>query len=359
MTFTLSISMANQVKCVNATDGKEDLSKNTELADQLMTLNDPIVLAWRSKSFKTEESANICYNIPNTLRNISTYLESKIITVNLPLKIKKSCIEASLKRDIKNTGYICKDNIPHKFENSSGNAPCITPELSDYVTFAVNEAINCVSPDTTPIDASFIMKKINNETGFNFFLGYNGGVGIGQLTSSPIKEVAGWNEKIKSKLVYNEGQAKAILAEIANSSKASCQSFKNILEEDLQTPPPSPARQANYCSWVSPGKGLARNLFYSLAYYRWIRDQVITPKLETKAPHLLEDADLVNSLTLVAYGPGGLTEAKTIIDKMRINSKTNPKKALDIVRNKSAYVKQTEDKMSELGLNKNGETCVE
>ena len=81
------------------------------------------------------------------------------------------------------------------------------------------------------------LKKINNETGFNFFLGYPGGVGIGQLTSDPVNELAGWwqkkrigNRKSKNAKVettFNQGNAKYILENLSQNTNPSCAPFKS------------------------------------------------------------------------------------------------------------------------------------
>lgn len=349
-------------RCHNMTAGKGDISKNNILNEQLFSSKDPLILSWRAQNTPSSIINKACPPIQSNWSKIKELapLAKVQAAAFRPKKIRSECIQSSLQREVDNEGFICKGNTPVKFENQSSKTPCITSDIVNYMQFAVNEALDCVSPADNPIDARFIMKKYNNETGFNFFLGYSGGVGLGQLTSDPVKEIAGWSEKSGKKTIFNEGQAKPILEELMNSAKPSCQAFKKVLQADLQKPPPLPNKKANYCHWLSIGNGLTRNLFYSMAYYRWVRDAIVLPKISEKAPSMAKDPDIVNAFTLVAYGPGGLTQAKSLIQRLRLNKSSNKAEVLKKLKQASEYYQQTEEKMTELspsGLT--GDACVQ
>lgn len=369
MTWLTPITIwAEAPLCVNAKPGKPDLTKNLELANQINNSTDPLILAWREKvqahaGHNHDLSANeLCDQRPrSTWSSVTGFVETALKTFETPPpRIKEECIQKSLQRDINNDGYICRQNRPTRFDNSGPQAPCITPELSSYISFAVNEAIACVSGDaTTPIDPRFILKKFNNETGFNFHLGYEGGVGLGQLTSNPVKEIAGWTEKTNNRTVTHAGNANYILEELLASSNPSCLPFQKTLANDNNQRPPLPNRSQNYCNWVSPGTGLARNLFYSLAYYRWLRDDVVAPNVRRRSPQLSNDKELINNLTLVAYGPGGLSEALSLMDDARLNRKTTSQKAIEQIQRGSQYLRDTGSKLNEITDDGSGRSCIE
>jgi len=278
--------------------------------------------------------------------------------------IKKECIAASMKRAPGNKGFACEyptdkeakqghktdsQSVPHNYGIAGGNSlQCVNQDLVDYMYFAVNSAIQCMSPKN-PIDSRLIFQKLNNETGFNHTLAWNGGVGAMQGTSPAIRE-----------MTTPLGKGKYVLDQVANSDKKSCQGFKGIAQKDLISPPTT--KPANYCSWVNSGDGLARSLLYGIGYYITMRDQYITPFVNKKSRALAQNRDVINSLTAVSYGSEGIKHSRWLVKKFRVNSKTNPGVFLQGVQKNSTYLKAIKSKMREAyclknGLNTSGKAC--
>lgn len=280
-------------------------------------------------------------------------------------QIKKDCIEASLQREPGNQGYSCDGDTKKKFENAGASMPCLNQKTVDFLHFAVNQAISCMSTGRVPIDPRIVLKKFNNETAFNFYLAYSGGKGIGQLTSDPVNEIAGYYKGKK----FVEGNGFHILESLMDSSNPACTPFKEILREDLKSPPPSPGSPKNYCDWIRPGDGIARNLIYSMGYYVHVRDNIIKPSVERRSTKFASNSETLNYLTLAAYGPDGPAGAKALIDRLRLNNNMSAAEVKNKIIKANAYVRQTEEKFAEELLpvmkqnitdaDKRGDTCVQ
>lgn len=271
------------------------------------------------------------------------------VATPLPAKIKKECIEASLQREINAEGFSCSNGQPKAFSNT-GNTPCLDQKSSDYIHFAINMGLNCLSSVRgSPLDSRYILKKINTETAFNFFLANRGGKGIGQLTGILVDDMSGVMKKDRSgkeKLV--PGRGSYILEALADSKNPACAPFKNVALADSKKAPPEPGIPKNYCSWLSPGDGLTRNLMYTLGYYAFLQDKVITPFMKRNAPALAKDPDFINYMTMIAYGPDGTEEAFALVSTLRLKKQTNAKIAIDQLIQRNAYLASAEDRMDEL-----------
>jgi hypothetical protein len=256
--------------------------------------------------------------------------------------IKKECIAASMKRSPGNQGFECDSkNKPRKYGQAGGKTlQCLNQDLVDYTYFAVNSAIQCMSPKT-PIDSRVIFQKLNNETGFNHSMAWNGGVGAMQATSPAVRE-----------LTTPLGKGKYVLEEVAHSNKKSCQGFKQVAKNDLISPPSTNA--ANYCSWVSSGDGLARSLLHGIGYYITMRDQYVTPYLKKMSPSLVQNREVVNNLTAVSYGSEGIKHSRWLIRKFRAGKKPNAPVLLAGIQKNSTYLKAIKSKMREAYCLKNG-----
>lgn len=351
--------------CINDKAGIKKAA-NQDINNAIERANDPLMRAFLATTTpSTTGSCSVCTPANNPLGRNSETIEQLQTLVAGTKAIKKDCIEASLQRDVGNTGYVCQGNTRKSFSNSGRTAPCWNQKSVDFIHFAINQAVQCMSEQHGAIDSRFILKKINNETAFNFYLGYVGGVGIGQLTSAPVKDIAGWSDKRGT----HKGNANYILQELAKSSHPACAPFAEIMKSETTKAPPLPGAVANYCSWVAPGAGVARNLIYGLGYYVYTRDRIIKPALAQKSSSLANDSDTLNYFTLVAYGPGGPAQARSLIRSLRVNNSTSPATVKQKIIAESAYVRQTESKMNELlahykktGVtesDKRGDSCVE
>nr|BFD59484.1 hypothetical protein CKG001_15910 [Bdellovibrio sp. CKG001]BFD66714.1 hypothetical protein HAGR004_17360 [Bdellovibrio sp. HAGR004] len=333
--------LANTPICVNDKGDTRGLT-NQDINRALLSSKDALYAA-----FQAERKNPACEPTGSSgtkaVKGTLTSLASTLSRTSVP-QIKKTCIEASLQREPGNNGYSCLNGQPKKFSNSGSSAPCLNRTTVDFLHFAINKATACISDGRMPIDPRIILKKINNETAFNFYIAYPGGVGIGQLVSDPVKDIAGYTKNGQ----FIKGNASYILEDLMNSSHPACAAFKSILQKDLQTPPAHGGATKNYCTWVSPDKGLARSLIYGLGYYVHVRDKVIKPALEKRASKLANNAEVLNYLTLHAYGPDGPSGAKSLIRQLRINNSTPPGEARAKIEGASDYLKSTEKKMEEL-----------
>lgn len=353
LSFLFTLSMARVAwpssadVCVNDQDRIKGAA-NLEINKSLERSEDPLVKAFKARRSDPRSRAgvgycDIGYLVP--VKKTRQSLEQLLGYLPNPPRIKKECIQASLQRDVGNEAHICQNGRRKVIQNSGKRAQCLNQNTVDYIHFAVNEALRCMGDQFEPIDTRFFLKKINNETAFNFYLGYVGGVGVGQLTSDPVRDIAGWVEPSGR---YNRGNAKYILESLVHNSSDACAPFIETLKNDLKKRPPLPGNANNYCSWVSPGEGMTRNLIYSLGYYIHMRDTVIKPALAREAPALAENSDIVNYFTLVAYGPGGPAQAASLVNTLRLNSKTTVKTVRERLMKESDYIRQTENKMKEL-----------
>ncbi len=254
-----------------------------------------------------------------------------------PLQIKKECIEASLLRKAGREEYVCKSQSQRAIRvgvAGGKSAQCYNDEMADYMSFAINQAIDCLSQDN-PIDSRDILKKMNAETGFNFAVSWRGGRGMSQITSPAARELS-----------TNIGNGRYILEGVSKSIKKSCQPFKHLAEKDLEKPPKINGH--SLCDWVSPGDGLARNLLYGIGYHVHMRDTQIVPALNKVAPQLAFEKNIVNSLTTMSFGREGIKGVKVLLKQNRISKETSPRTLQEVIASESSYVAETQNKQKEL-----------
>ncbi|MEK2645358.1 hypothetical protein [Bdellovibrio sp. BCCA] len=363
--FILPGISSAQYLCVNDKSEKKG-AQNQDINKSMDAARDPLTrafLRYRNSLAPARVCAASDYapGIKNDIYNLGA-----ILAQGTKVKqIKKDCIEASLQREPGNQGYSCDGDTKKKFENAGASMPCLNQKTVDFLHFAVNQAISCMSTGRVPIDPRIVLKKFNNETAFNFYLAYSGGKGIGQLTSDPVNEIAGYYKGKK----FVEGNGFHILESLMDSSNPACTPFKEILREDLKSPPPSPGSPKNYCDWIRPGDGIARNLIYSMGYYVHVRDNIIKPSVERRSTKFASNSETLNYLTLAAYGPDGPAGAKALIDRLRLNNNMSAAEVKNKIIKANAYVRQTEEKFAEELLpvmkqnitdaDKRGDTCVQ
>ncbi len=278
--------------------------------------------------------------------------------------IRKDCIVSAMKRNPGNTGYVCeyagdqnpigydpgKQSVLKSYGRASGpTAQCVDDKMTDYIHFAVNSAIQCLS-GVGKIDSKTLFRKINNESAFNISVASGGGLGIGQMTTDAVKEMTD----------PQLGKGRYVLDHVSASNDPSCNGFKEVATQDLKTSPSTSV--SNRCAWLSPGDGLARNLMYSIGYYLTMRDKYIVPALKRRAPDLANNEDVVNDLTSVSYGAEGIKHAKNLIRKFRVKNGTNVAELRKKIRGGSVYLKAIESKMREVscirnGIDPNGKDC--
>ena len=186
--FHSSISWA--VDCANDDSGAKGASDMT-IMKAINAANDPLSQAFQ-KLFPTQ--GTICPTCGASAAMAAPKGAGDVQKIGNALyaqpKIKKECIVAALNRKIPaNTdAYACAGKTPKTIDKNQ----CITDRGARYIEFALSQAMSCLSTPESPIDPRTVLKKLNNESGFNFFIASEGGVGIGQLISAPPKELAGW-----------------------------------------------------------------------------------------------------------------------------------------------------------------------
>ncbi|MNS86795.1 hypothetical protein D3C72_1207100 [compost metagenome] len=278
---------------------------------------------------------------------------------------------------------MCKDGKPHMFANEKDSSACLSDKVIDYITWATNQAIDCLSPTLGnpsnsplkyPVDPRVVLKKFNTESGFNYFLAQKGGKGISQLINDPTLDMAGWYAKNPrtGKTEWNDGNGKPILRAVVESQNPACAPFAQIIKDELDgDPPPLPGSQKNYCSWISTGEGFGRNLIYGIGYFILARDRYVRPGLNRLAPKLANDMDTLNYFTLVAYGPKGQDEANALVEDLNPSNSTKPAELKKKIKANSDYVEKYESRMVELQKNLGktdkdikpadlaGDTCLE
>lgn len=329
--------------CINLKNSdcsKDDLIEQVIKIDQVYTqLDYPATAAKLSK--EAHEKMLL-------LKNGNSYNQNLLP----PMKIKKECIQASMKRLPGNRGYVCgyNENEPEQdiepgdqiiqkyYGRASGKtAQCIDDSMVDYMHFSVNKAIECLS-NIAPIDSKTVFKIINNETAFNLSVSSRDGRGIGQITTPAAEELTH----------AKRGNGKYIFQSIIHNPNPSCTPFRHIAKRDLQEGPPIRNRLKNICAWVNPGDGLARNLIYTIGYYLTLRDHYVKKRLAKISPTLSENTQLVNDLTAIAYGREGLTKVKALLSQYRVNKNSDPSQLVASFRQESLYLNEISKKMKEM-----------
>ena len=280
------------------------------------------------------------------------------------LFIKRECIAAAMRREPSNTGYACefpdpkkakkevdlsKQSVPRSYGTAGGETlQCVNNEMVNYMTYAVNAAIQCMSPNM-PVDSRVILQKINVESGFNHSLVSKDGAGCTKITS--------WAKK---ELTEDIGNGKHILEAVAQSDKKSCAGFKDIAKKDLANPPT--INTSNACDWANPGDGLARSLMYGVGYYIVLRDHYIAPYLKKRSKNLAKNTDVLSDLSAIAYSKEAMRHAKWLLQKFRVNENTKAPQFLQQIKRNSTYLRSIDKKMREMeclrrGFDPMGDRC--
>lgn len=293
----------------NSTNSRPSLLQTFQQRYLLTQLQQPPPSS-RSKTEASSES--FCQNCihpisSNNLRDLET-IAAGIGTA----QINSMCVKASLKRRYSVPSKFCstQDSGAISLPPPGPNGPCITQDMTEYITWSFNQAVSCLNPiSDIPLDPFVLFQKFNNETGFKFFTAYSGGVSIGGLTSIAIEEL---------------NQESTVMRQVSLYNRPECTPFKAALEE-------RPQNALDYCEWVDIDHGLARSLIYSIAYYLDIRDRQfgnyrvqhqgnkITLREKIKKVAGDEFPTWLNYASLAPYGPMG-NAARNKINQV-LNSK--------------------------------------
>lgn len=230
------------------------------------------------------------------------------IPTGVNAQLNADCLDIALRRQDDTIGSVCMDGRAVSRAGTGTNAPCLDQRLAGFIQYLFNLAVDCMTEPNDPVDPLLFFQKINNETGFSFWLHYRGGSGIGQFTDVAVADLY--------------GRGIGALEELAVSNKASCTPFTEIVRQDLNRPRVAwgpnqtlvPSRflpSANVCAWNSMGEGIARGLIYSLLKFR--SDKRILSAVSQRfiqQPHRVQ-----NLLALVSYGPEGENLARNLAQR--------------------------------------------
>ncbi|MES3037982.1 MAG: hypothetical protein V4736_08760 [Bdellovibrionota bacterium] len=141
---------------------------------------------WRDKNLS--KIGDQCEAAPN-VGTAGARMTGKNLNIALTNRVSRNCVEAALKMSTGgNNSRFCGSVTAGGLGRSSQDI-CYTSEMIDYLTWSFNSAIECMSDDIQ-MDARLIFMKMSNESLFNFSVASEGGVGLGQLTSSALQALS-------------------------------------------------------------------------------------------------------------------------------------------------------------------------
>ncbi|MBL7544013.1 MAG: hypothetical protein JNL11_09360 [Bdellovibrionaceae bacterium] len=332
--------------------------KNQTFTKAIQNSTTPLMTQFRGVSaFKSQEG-----QLNGCLNGLCSEYTSELYRLPRNLnEIPKECIVTSMKRKVAQTSIECRRQSDGNWNfvrhsARSKNRPCMDSSTADYVHFVTNKVLSCFQGLSlkngvkASVDVKMFYAKINNESAFNFSYSYRGGTGIGQLTSSAVREMNVINSK------GTPGRGRFILDAILNSTKPECQDLRHVIADDMRFRYQKPRETIRTCEWVSMETGLARGLIYSLGFFSFLKNEIIGKQLRRIAPHAYNDPDILNLLTMVGYGPNGANRALELIYELKMHVRAT---SLDYVKNqlrKEKYVKATMNKLAELKQT-SGDSC--
>lgn len=355
----------------------------------------PLIKQYRTEMAQNTQGRVVCLNgscnSSVDLRNSFINLDS--IKVTRQEKISFQCAKSSLQRQVFQNSYSCEEKVSpmgqsywerRNFKSGTNKAPCVDNNVLGYVQFVSNLTLECINSlrmsngETADLDTGLTFSKINNESAFNFYTSYEGGVGLGQLTKYSVQEMnilalTDKNGKYlrdkKGNLIRKKdkfgndvkGAGRKYLDQIINSNLSACKSLSSVIQHDLEDGYMEPRNPS--CEWLSLETGIARNLIYSMGYFAYLKTSVIYPELKIRAPGLQNNNEILNYLTLVSYGPNGMSRAKALIRTLNMNrNKSNPRRITSMLKT-NKYIAATLNKAKEVeAINQRAgvtESCVD
>ena len=219
---------------------------------------------------------------------------------------------------------------------------CLTENLLEYQNAVLSSFSACmVKSGFRGMDPASLFKLYSLESAFKPQYAYNGGVGLGQLTSIFVEDI------------HQKHRGLRFLKKIAESGESDCNAAKLIAENDIIKKP----SLAKTCSFTSVGDGLERNILYTLIGLENSWDKDVSPKFKTYSethkndPRLKEAQDLA---LLNAYSPGGRVAARAAVERL---SGLPPAQFIAAIKNPmpkergrslSIYINKMEERQKEL-----------
>ncbi len=253
------------------------------------------------------------------------------------LVFKPECLATSNTFSAGTNEVACPHGEKMKANKSKNNGLCITNEIMTYQNAVISSFLSCARRSgLTTFSASSLYKMFSIESAFKPQYASRGGVGMGQLTSIFVEDI------------HQPWRGRKFLEKISKSDLQECEAAKLIAQEDLLSKP----KIADTCSFIQSGKGLERNILYSLVGMANSWEKDIEPKLKSYLEKNKNNPliDEVKDIALVnAYGHGGRVAARALISRLE---SLPPEKFLDRVKKPLSFSKRlTNGKMQSINLN--------
>ena len=280
--------------------------------------------------------------------------------LNIP-KLKVYCVQKSIEIKKAHTDELmCNDS---KSSNGVTKNICVTKRMADYTQWALNNALECLSSPTDPIDPQVLFKKLNNESTFRFFHAYNGGQGLMQTITCAQDEVMGMSPSpycgARNVQTQFRSQARKDLARVMDANASKCGDYSSIFNfkqeakydrlaetarginqrgnltgrdyrllgelADLKSEYPDynnrlfDASQEHSCDFVSLQSGIHRNILSGLGLflnYRSIADNDLQEFFGAGVKNHPQYKKIRDLAALVYYGPTGPSGAKADLGKL-------------------------------------------
>lgn len=287
--------------CLQCVSGNES---STHLIDQLNVAaknpKSPAYYILKSESSPVETEGQIlnsgfctdeaCRTKQSQIEDLKKFAEeSGIKTLKKTNKLfKTECMIAASQFKSSTAEIKCPENERSK---QSFNF-CINSEFLNYQNAIVSNFKACAdASNIKTLDAAHLFKMYTLESSFKPYYSYDGGVGMGQLTSIFVKDL------------HEKHRGRKNLKKMASMTSPECKAAQMIAEADLVSPP----SHSDKCAFVSVGSGLERNILYTLLGLATSWEKDIEPKLSSYLekysghPRLEE---VKNLALLNSYGPG-------------------------------------------------------
>ncbi len=288
---------ANSLQCHSGNES------STHLIDQLNVAaknpKSPAYYILKSESRQTKPEGQIlnsgfctdeaCRSKHSQIEDLKKFAEESGIKISKKNKLfKTECMIAANQFKAETPEIKCPENERSK---QSFNF-CINTEFLSYQNAIVSNFKACTdASNIKTLDAAHLFKMYTLESAFKPYYSYDGGVGIGQLTSIFVNDLHEKHRGLKN------------LKKMAALTSPECKAAQMIAESDLVNPP----SHSDKCAFISVGSGLERNILYSILGLATSWEKDIEPKLSSYLkkysdhPHLEE---VKNLALLNSYGPG-------------------------------------------------------
>jgi hypothetical protein len=346
-----SIALEQTPKCLAG--NPKDTLLNDQIEGKVAIGDDEFLRAWRDRrkvvssqnqaaSGSVNSNDQACADENNKSANFKwlTQLGSALPKLGFTQRgIKASCVTAAITRldNVQADKWSCVSDTSSPRRQRT--VPCMTKSYVEYVTYATNEAIRCLSRPDRPVNPQVVFSKINNESAFGSFLSGNAGKGLTQMTTIAAQEM----------LVDGEGAE--FLKSIVDQNPEGCRNFQAILKLPLQL---NNENEARICQFISPGGGIGRTLLTGIGLHLYYRDGMrgsARERLEKLGlqnhPELQKMADYLALVSFSSEGPAGASEALVKIQG-RIQRNTSFQAFKSLLDKQVDYLRAIDQKMREV-----------